>query len=62
MGKIQTIKGTKDILPENIIYWQHLEKTASDILSKACYQEIRTPIFEQTPLFERGIGDFEKCP
>ncbi len=57
MGTIQTIKGTKDILPQQITYWQYLEKTASEILSKACYQEIRTPIFEQTPLFERGIGE-----
>lgn len=57
MSKIQAIRGTKDILPDEIIYWQFLEKTAAEILNKACYQEIRTPIFEQTPLFERGIGE-----
>ena len=57
MGKIQAIRGTKDILTEEITYWQYLEKTASKILNRACYQEIRTPIFEQTPLFERGIGE-----
>jgi histidyl-tRNA synthetase len=57
MDNIQAIRGTKDILPSEIIYWQYLEKTASEILAKANYQEIRTPIFEQTPLFERGIGE-----
>ncbi|MGI0482977.1 histidine--tRNA ligase [Geminocystis sp. CENA526] len=57
MDNIQAIRGTKDILPSEIIYWQYLEKTAQAILTKANYQEIRTPIFEQTPLFERGIGE-----
>ena len=57
MGIIQAIRGTKDILPKDMIYWQYLEKKAEAILSKACYQEIRTPIFEETPLFERGIGE-----
>ncbi|WP_017292967.1 histidine--tRNA ligase [Geminocystis herdmanii] len=57
MENIQAIRGTKDILPHEVIYWQYLEKTASEILTKANYQEIRTPIFEQTPLFERGIGE-----
>ncbi|WP_373479929.1 histidine--tRNA ligase [Geminocystis sp.] len=57
MDNIQAIRGTKDILPSEVIYWQHLEKTASKILEKANYLEIRTPIFEQTPLFERGIGE-----
>ena len=57
MGNIQVVKGTKDIFGDQINYWQYLEKVATEILSKACYQEIRTPIFEQTPLFERGIGE-----
>ncbi|MBF2056794.1 MAG: histidine--tRNA ligase [Cyanobacterium sp. T60_A2020_053] len=55
--QIQAIRGTKDILPDEVIYWQFLEKTAREILSRACYQEMRTPIFEQTSLFERGIGE-----
>lgn len=57
MENLQGIRGTKDILPLEVVYWQYLEKTAQDILRKANYQEIRTPIFEQTPLFERGIGE-----
>lgn len=57
MGKIQKLKGTKDILPEVVGYWQWVETTAREILKKAAYQEIRTPIFEATELFERGIGE-----
>lgn len=56
MGAIQAIRGTRDILPPEINYWQWLEAIAKQILDRALYQEIRTPIFEQTALFERGIG------
>ena len=54
---IQALRGTRDILPENVGYWQFIEQTAKDILSRAVYREIRVPIFEQTSLFERGIGE-----
>lgn len=57
MDIIQALRGTRDILPDEIAYWQQVEATARDILSKAAYREIRTPIFEQTSLFERGIGE-----
>ncbi|MEP0752115.1 histidine--tRNA ligase [Trichocoleus sp. Lan] len=57
MGSIQAIRGTRDILPEEVGYWQWVESIARDILSRAAYQEIRTPIFELTTLFERGIGE-----
>ncbi|MFB2922314.1 histidine--tRNA ligase [Aerosakkonema funiforme] len=57
MGTIQALRGTRDILPEEIVYWQWVESVARDILGKASYQEIRTPIFEATSLFERGIGE-----
>lgn len=57
MGDIQALRGTRDILPDEIGYWQWVEATARDILTKAAYREIRTPIFEQTALFERGIGE-----
>jgi histidyl-tRNA synthetase len=56
MTIINAIRGTKDILPEEVGYWQKIENIARQIFAQACYQEIRTPIFEQTPLFERGIG------
>ncbi len=54
---IQALRGTKDILPEEVGYWQLIEATAREILTRALYQEIRPPIFEQTNLFERGIGE-----
>lgn len=57
MGTIQATRGTRDILPEEISYWQWVEATAREILAKAAYREIRTPIFEETSLFERGIGE-----
>ncbi|MCU0537034.1 MAG: histidine--tRNA ligase [Hydrococcus sp. Prado102] len=57
MGAIQAIRGTRDILPEEVAYWQQVETIATQILTQALYQEIRTPIFEPTELFERGIGE-----
>ena len=57
MSTIQALRGTKDILPTDIGYWQHLEATARQILGQASFKEIRTPIFEQTDLFARGIGE-----
>jgi histidyl-tRNA synthetase len=50
-------RGTKDILPDTSGYWQYIEKTARDICALYAYQEIRTPIFEHTELFLRGIGE-----
>ena len=50
-------KGTKDILPDSSGYWQYLEQTIRDICRSYAYQEIRTPIFEHTELFLRGIGE-----
>lgn len=57
MGLIQAIRGTRDILPGEIRYWQQVEAVVREVFANAAYQEIRTPIFEQTTLFERGIGE-----
>ncbi|MBW4581214.1 MAG: histidine--tRNA ligase [Tildeniella nuda ZEHNDER 1965/U140] len=57
MGLIQAQRGTRDILPGEIAYWQQVEATARSILARAAFEEIRTPLFEQTDLFERGIGE-----
>jgi histidyl-tRNA synthetase len=57
MGSIQALRGTRDILPEEVRYWQLLEAIARQILDRAAYQEIRPPIFERTELFARGIGE-----
>ncbi len=54
---IKAPKGTKDILPSEIENWHNIEKIASDVFTKANFKEIRTPIFEDTDLFERGVGD-----
>ena len=54
---IQALRGTRDILPEDVGYWQLIEQTAQEIFTRAVYSEIRVPIFEQTSLFERGIGE-----
>ena len=57
MSLIQVSRGTRDLLPEEIQYWQQIETIAREIFGRATYQEIRTPIFEQTDLFERGMGE-----
>ncbi len=54
---IQAQKGTKDILPQESATWQMMEKNALEIFNNANFQEIRTPIFEATELFARGVGD-----
>lgn len=54
---IQAQKGTKDILPEEISNWHRMEKAGYEVFSKANFKEIRTPIFEATELFARGVGD-----
>ena len=58
MAKIINVqKGTHDILPQEVNQWHFLEKTALDVFTKYGYKEIRTPIFEATELFARGVGD-----
>ena len=54
---IKAQKGTKDILPSDISNWHKIEDAAKDLFNKANCKEIRTPIFESTELFERGVGE-----
>ncbi len=54
---IPAIKGTKDILPDEVRKWQRVEVTAKKIFESYGYREIRTPIFEATELFEKGTGE-----
>ena len=54
---IQKPKGTKDILPADSYKWQYVEEKAKEILENYGFKEIRVPVFEQTELFERGVGD-----
>jgi len=54
---IQKPKGTKDILPSESYKWQYIEKLAKDIFENSGLQEIRVPVFENTELFLRGVGE-----
>ena len=54
---IQTIRGFRDILPENISLWQKIEKTTSELFENFGFREIRVPILEKTELFARSIGE-----
>ncbi|WP_068615867.1 histidine--tRNA ligase [Paenibacillus tuaregi] len=49
--------GTQDLLPGVVERWQFIEEKARDLCRRFNYREIRTPIFEQTSLFERGVGE-----
>ena len=49
-------RGTKDIIPSESYKWQYLEKMFKKTCKNFGYSEIRTPIFEHTELFERGVG------
>ncbi|MCL6586778.1 MAG: histidine--tRNA ligase [Anoxybacillus sp.] len=53
----QIPRGTQDILPEQAAKWQYIEQIARELCRRYNYQEIRTPIFEHTELFLRGVGD-----
>src|SRR5439155_23695 len=55
-GVIKSIKGTRDILPDEVGAWHRVEQAAHQLFSRYGYREIRTPIFEETQLFARGIG------
>ena len=50
-------KGTKDVLPQDSYKWQFIEKTARETAKLFNAKEIRTPIFEHTELFLRGVGE-----
>ncbi len=54
---ISAPRGMYDLLPDESWRWQHLEATARDLFQSHRYSEIRTPIFEETRLFARGIGE-----
>ena len=53
----QAPKGTKDVLPSESYVWQMLESKMRDLAAKCGYREVRTPVFEHTELFLRGVGD-----
>ncbi len=54
---IRSVKGTHDILPDQTWRWRKIESALHNFMQKYGYQEIRTPAFEKTELFARGIGE-----
>ncbi|MBQ3465470.1 MAG: histidine--tRNA ligase [Firmicutes bacterium] len=50
-------KGTKDAMPDQVYKWQYIEEKFAAICRRYGFKEIRTPIFEHTELFQRGVGD-----
>ena len=53
---IQVPRGTQDILPSESYKWQFIEKKLAEVAKSYNYKEIRTPVFESTELFVRGVG------
>ncbi|MBO6210562.1 MAG: histidine--tRNA ligase [Schwartzia sp.] len=53
----QAPRGTKDILPDGVERWRYVEEKIRELCGRFGYREIRTPLFEHTELFQRGIGD-----
>ena len=57
MNNLKNLRGTVDLLPDQLIKWQNVEKIVLEQLFRASIKEIRTPILEMTELFKRGIGE-----
>ena len=55
--EMQAPKGTKDMLPQDAYKWQYVENIFKDVAKNYGMREIRTPMFEHTELFKRGVGD-----
>lgn len=55
--EMQAPKGTKDMLPQDAYKWQYIESVFRDVAKTYGIREIRTPMFEHTELFLRGVGD-----
>lgn len=58
MQALRSIKGTKDISPQESPRWRYIENAIHSLASHYNYREIRTPIFEETALFARGVGEY----
>lgn len=54
---LKRLKGTKDILPNEIDKWQYIEKIAKEVFENYGYKEIRVPVIESLELFKRGVGE-----
>jgi histidyl-tRNA synthetase len=54
---LKAVRGTRDLLPDQTPLWNHVESTARAVFARYGFGEIRTPIFETTELFARGVGE-----
>ena len=54
---IKAVRGTRDLLPPETALWNFVESAVRDVFRAYNFQEIRTPIFESTELFARGVGE-----
>ena len=54
---IKAVRGTRDLLPDQTPLWNHVEATARAVFARYGFGEIRTPVFESTELFARGVGE-----
>ncbi len=57
MPTFKAPRGTRDLLPSETAAWNRLERLAADLASRYGYRRIETPMFEQTAVFERGVGE-----
>ncbi|MGP8226244.1 MAG: histidine--tRNA ligase [Terracidiphilus sp.] len=57
MGTLKAVRGTRDLLPPETALWNRIEATARDVFARYNFGEIRTPVFEDTGLFDRGVGE-----
>src|ERR1700760_780953 len=57
MATLKAVRGTRDLLPPETALWNHVEATARAVFARYHFGEIRTPIFEDTSLFARGVGE-----
>jgi histidyl-tRNA synthetase len=57
MSILQAVRGTRDLLPPETGLWNHVEAIARQVFERYSFGEIRTPIFEETQLFARGVGE-----
>jgi histidyl-tRNA synthetase len=54
---LKAVRGTRDLLPPETALWNRIEATARDVFARYNFGEIRTPVFEDTALFARGVGE-----
>ncbi|MGD0444590.1 MAG: histidine--tRNA ligase [Edaphobacter sp.] len=57
MGTLKAVRGTRDLLPPETALWNHVEATARAVFARYGFGEIRTPVFEDTTLFARSVGE-----